>query len=110
MHDDHRFTFVAVASQKDQEIAALRRGNAKLIEALMGMCEQHMALPTSVAGVFIENRVTTAPDYISCDEYAMNVLENAGFAERVKLDDGKPSQSDWVLLYDKLEERSKESE
>lgn len=87
--------------ERDQEIAAIRRGNAKLIEALMGMCGQYMAL----ADGYPENQVTTAPDYLSCDEYAMKVLEEAGFAERMQLDSGQISPSDWVLRYDKLEER-----
>jgi hypothetical protein len=71
----------------EKEIAALKVGNTRLLEALMDMCNQYLGNPCNHG-------------YMSVAEGALEVLEEAGMAEF-------HGDSHYKLLWEKLEERKK---
>lgn len=73
---------------------ALKRGNTKLIEALMDMVNQHFTEGHS-GGL--------THSFMSCDEGAIEVLIEAGLAEEVVM-------GNYVLFWDKLEERKRDEQ
>lgn len=75
-------------TEEMHQIAALRRGNAKLIEALMDMVNQFF---------YTKDNGLLQHSFMSAEEGAIATLVNAGFAEET--DHG------YRLLWDKLVER-----
>ena len=83
-----------LAEEMARRLDRTQRGNTKLIEALMGMVNQNFTKGHS-GGL--------APSFMSCDEGAIEVLIEAGFAEQVEM-------GNYALFWDKLEERKRDEQ
>ena len=80
---------MAKTLSKDEQIKALKAGNTKLLEALMGMVNQFF---------YHENDSDVlSHSFMSAEEYAIDTLIESGFAQDT--DDG------YVLDYEKLDKR-----
>ena len=90
----HNSVITALAEEMARRLDRTQRGNTKLIEALMGMVNQNFTKGHS-GGL--------APSFMSCDEGAIEVLIEAGFAEQVEM-------GNYVLFWDKLEERKRDEQ
>lgn len=83
-----------LAEEMARRLDRTQRGNTKLIEALMDMVNQHFTEGHS-GGL--------THSFMSCDEGAIEVLIEAGFAEEVAM-------GNYVLFWDKLEERKRDEQ
>lgn len=86
-------TVIELSIEKELVEIAMRyeRGNTLLIDALMGMVNQYFDHAKDDPSI-------VSHSFMSCEEEAIDVLIDAGFAQAV----GKAS---YRLLWDKLEER-----
>lgn len=84
---------------KDEQIKRLKRGNTALIEALMDMCLAHCSDANHLRQTGEQNPMVSH-DFLSDNERALALLEEAGFAETL-------NQVEYWLLYDKIQERIK---
>ena len=90
----HNSVITALAEEMARRLDRTQRGNTKLIEAMMGMVNQHFTEGHS-GGL--------THSFMSCDEGAIEVLIEAGFAEEVVM-------GNYVLFWDKLEERKRDEQ
>lgn len=77
---------VSIAKRQDE----LKRGNTALLIALMDMCQQHCS----------ENSGLLCEDGLSSNEFALSVLQEAGFAD-------EQAVGCYKLIWDKIRERDK---
>lgn len=77
----------------DNRVANLRRGNTVLIEAVMKLVSEYL---------FVTKGGMLIPSFISADDFALDVLVDAGYASINK------SHNAFELHWDLLEERKKE--
>lgn len=88
----HNSVLMALAEEMARRLERTQRGNTKLIEALMDMVNQSFM-----------GEDTLAHSHMSCEEGAIEVLIEAGFATEV-------DRNRYTLNWDKLEERKRDEQ